>query len=113
MGGCGLIAATSLKNQGRGESYSTCGWVNIHRYHSSGQESGLGEMAPSRAYMSPRAEDLVLSREAMEFLGLVNDLDDSTAASVCHINLSAPCSGGSPSGGSLSDGGPGYPGSGD
>ena len=63
--------------------------------------------------MGPRAEDLVLSREAMEFLRLVNDLDDSTAALVCQINLSAPSSGGGPNRGSTSDGGPGYPGTGD
>ena len=76
------------------------------------------------AYMSPRAEHLVLSGEAMESLGLVSGLDDSKAASVRHISSTpvtgrsgtgtpAPSSGGSGSGGGSSrDGGPRLPGSG-
>ena len=76
------------------------------------------------AYVSPRAEDLVLSRKAMECLGLVSGLDDSKAASVRHISsvpatgggctgTPAPSSGGSGSGGGSSrDGGPRLPGSG-
>ena len=76
------------------------------------------------AYMSPRAEYLVLSREAMECLGLVSGLDDSKAASVRYISSTpvtggggtdtpAPSSGGSGSGGGSSrDGGPRLPGGG-
>ena len=41
------------------------------------------------AYMSPKAVDLVLSREAMTSLGLVNEIDDSTAASVHLYHLVA------------------------
>ena len=76
------------------------------------------------AYVSPRAEDLVLSREAMECLGLLSGLDDSKTASVRYVSsgpvaggggtdTSALSSGGSGAGGSGSrDGGPGSSGGG-
>ena len=66
------------------------------------------------AYVSLKAEDLVLSLEAMTCHGMVNDIDDSTVASVHQINSSAPSSGGDLSGGGGSmGGGPGCPGGGD
>ena len=65
------------------------------------------------AYLCEKTRNLVLSREAMECLGLVSDLDDSTAALVCHISSSSPSSGGGPSRSGSSDGGPGFPGGGD
>ena len=46
------------------------------------------------AYVSPRAEDIVLSREAMESLGVVSGLDDSGTASVRHISSTQAAGGG-------------------
>ena len=46
------------------------------------------------AYVSSKAENLVLSREAMECLGLVSGLCDSKAASVQHISLASVTDGG-------------------
>ena len=58
--------------------------------------TGLERLTFQMAYVSPRAEDLVLSREAMESLGLVSNLDDRREASVRHIS-STPTVGGSTS----------------
>ena len=45
------------------------------------------------AYVSPQAEDVVLSREAMESLELVSNLDDRKEASVRHLSTT-PADGG-------------------
>ena len=58
--------------------------------------TGLERRTFQMAYVTPRAEDIVLSREAMESLGLVSNLDDRREASVRHISLT-PTVGGSTS----------------
>ena len=45
------------------------------------------------AFLSLQAEDVVLSREAMESLGFVKNLDDRKQASVCHLSMT-PVNGG-------------------
>ena len=48
--------------------------------------TGLKRRTFQMAYISPRAEDIVLLREAMKTLGLVSNLDNRREASVCHIS---------------------------
>ena len=53
--------------------------------------TGLIKKTHQMAYVSPQAEDLVLSREAMESLELVSNLDDRQEASVNLVsNSSSP-----------------------
>ena len=120
MGGSGLIAAASLQIKDAGNHIlptegAIC--IVITRKDSG---TGLERRTHQMAYMSSKAENLVLSCEAIECLGLVSGLCDSKAASVRHISLApvtggggastlAPSSGG---GGSSRGGGPGAPGCG-
>ena len=113
MGGSSLVAAASLQIKDAGDHLLPGDGAVFLVITRRDRRTGLEKSTYQMAYMSPRAEDLVLSREAMECLGLVSDLDDSTAVSVCHISLSLPSSGGGPSGGGSSDGGSGSPGGGD
>ena len=64
------------------------------------------------AYISPQAEDVVLSREAMETLGLVSNLDDRREASVRHLSTTPANGGGDGSTPVESGGSPGLMGSG-
>ena len=59
--------------------------------------TGLKRRTFHMAYVSPRAEYIVLSREAMETLGLVSNLDDRREASVRHISMTPADGGGTSS----------------
>ena len=56
--------------------------------------TGLMKKTHHMAYVSPQAEDVVLSREAMESIELVSNLDDRKEASVRHLSTT-PANGGS------------------
>ena len=93
MGGSGLIAAASLQIKDAGNNIlPTEGAIFIVI---TCKDSGmrLESQTHQMAYVSSKAENIVLSREAMECLGLVSGLCDSRAASVRHIS-SAPVTGG-------------------
>ena len=113
IGGSSLVAAASLQIKDARDHLLPVDGAIFIVITCRDRRTGLEKRTYQMAYVSPRAEDLVLSREAMECLRLVSDLDDSTAASVCHISSSSPSSGGGPSRSGSSDGGPGFPGCGD
>ena len=122
MGGSGLITAASLQIKDAGNHILPTEGAIFIVITRKDKFTGLEKRTHQMAYVSPRDEDLVLSREAMECLGLVSGLDDSKAASVRYISSTpvtggagtpVPSSGGSGSGGGSSrDGGPRLPGSG-
>ena len=59
--------------------------------------TGLKRRTFQMAYVSPRAEDIVFSREAMETLGLVSNHDDRREASVRHFSTTPADGGGTSS----------------
>ena len=124
MGGSGLIAAASLQIKDAGNHILTTEGAICIVITRKDSGTGLERRTHQMAYMSSKAENLVLSREAMKCLGLVSGLCDSKAASVRHISLASVTGGGGAStpaqssgggnggGGSLRGGSPGAPGRG-
>ena len=82
MGGANLVKSASLliKDAG-GHLMETAGAMFVVISHKD-EVNGLIRKTHQMAYVSPQAEDLVLSREAMESLKLVANLDDRVKASV-------------------------------
>ena len=88
MGGTSLAKSASLliKDAG-GHLMKTEGTVFLVICHKD-RVNGLIRNTHQMAYVSPQAEDLVFSREAMESLKLVPNLDDRGEASVNLVNNS-------------------------
>ena len=88
MGGANLVRSASLliKDAG-GHLMKTEGAIFVVISHRE-KVTGLIRQTRQMAYLSPQTEDVVLSREAMETLKLVADLDDSGKASVNLVSKS-------------------------
>ena len=86
MGGANLVKSASLliKDAG-GHLMETAGAVFVVISHKD-EVNGLIRKTHQMAYVSPQAEDLVLSREAMETLNLVSNLDDRGEAKMDNTN---------------------------
>ena len=114
MNGAGLVAAASLQiKDAGGHNLPVDGAIFIVITRRD-RTTGLPKRTHQMAYVFQKTEDLVLSREAMTSLGMVNDIDDSKAptASVRLISSSAPTSGCGPECSGCSGGSPSCPGGG-
>ena len=93
MGGANLITPASLQIKDAGNHLMETEGAVFIVVTRKDNITGLKRRTFQMAYVSPRAEDIVLSREAMETLGLVSNLDDRREASVRHISTT-PADGG-------------------
>ena len=91
MNGAGLVAAASLQIKDAGGHILPVDGAIFIVITRKDRITGLSKRTHQMAYVCQKTEDLVLSREAMTSLGMVNDIDDSEApaASVRQISSSA------------------------
>ena len=114
MGGSGLVAAASLQIKDAGGHILPVDGAIFVVITRQDKKTGLSKRTHQMAYVCQKTDDIVLSREAMTSLGMVNDIDDSAApaASVRQISSSAPSIGCGPECSVCSGGGPSCPGGG-
>ena len=97
MGGANLITPKSLQIKDAGNHLMDTEGAVFIVVTRKDNITRLKRRTFQMAYVSPRAEDIVLSREAMETLGLVSNLDNRREASVCHISTTPADGGGTSS----------------
>ena len=92
MGGSGLVVAASLQIKVAGGNMLPVDRAIFVVITRQDKKKGLTRSTHQMAYVCQKTEKLVLLREAMTSLGMVNvDIDD--AATVCQIMTSPPSSG--------------------
>ena len=110
LGGDDLVQQASLQIKGAtGHVMSTSGCIFIVISRKD-EKTGLFTKTHQQAYISANIDDVVLSREAMESLKMVSNLDDKKKATVRLVSSSSPVAGSlmgkssSPGGGSVAGG---------
>ena len=93
MGGSGLVVVDSLQIKDAGGHMLPVDGAIFVVITRQDKRTGLTRSTHQMAYICQKTEELVLSREAMTSLWMVNvDIDD--VATVCQITTSPPSSGG-------------------
>ena len=82
MNGLGLVKNAYLQIKDAGNHIMDTSGAIFVVISQKDEVTGLTKKTHQMAYISPHAEDIVLSREAMESLKLVANLDDRRKASV-------------------------------